>query len=349
VQTAGDFSLRNSMSFRLWTIFYVFALVAAALATFGAWGILIAAILVAIWASVFRKPPQTVAANFLIAILIFGFLLSLILPGIDVGMREATRRNQCLNSIRQMALGVLNYESSHHKFPPAFVTSASGMPLLSWRVEVYAGMEFDIGMWPGTYFDSTKAWDDPANTKFSANAPFYFVCPSHASSGALSDYYAVVDPRTAFPGAVGRRMSEFKDGAATTILFIESNRPKANWAEPRELTFDEAVELLSRPASAEDGHPVDDGFFYKRRFGRCVAFADAHAELLRAPLSRELATALLTVDGGEDIASELNTAVEPELDYAKCYVFGLFMALSLFPALGVWWRKFHQPRSGVRA
>jgi hypothetical protein len=324
------------MSFRLWTIFYVFALLAAALATFGVWGIPIAAILLGIWASVFRNPPQNAVAYSLIAVLVFGFLISLAMPGIDVGMREAARRNQCLNQIKQLALGVLNYETSHYKLLPAYVADTNGTPLLSWRADVYPQIEFDVGMWPGSYFDHTKAWNDPANATFAANAPSGFVCPSHASLGALSGYYAVVDPRTAFVGRIGRRMAEFKDGVATTILFIESQRPKANWAEPRDLTFDEAVQLLSTPASAQDGHPVEDGYFYKRRFGRCVAFADGRAEFIPGPLSRELAAALLTVDGGEDL-SQLNFAdvSRPELDYAKCYGFGLFVLLAVMPVCWV--------------
>ncbi len=37
------------MSFRLWTIFYVFALLAAAMATFGPLGITIAAVVIVFW------------------------------------------------------------------------------------------------------------------------------------------------------------------------------------------------------------------------------------------------------------------------------------------------------------
>jgi prepilin-type processing-associated H-X9-DG protein len=50
---------------------------------------------------------------------------------------------------------------------------------------------------------------------------------------------------------------------------------------------------------------VNDGFFYKPSYGRNVAFADGHVEFLRGPISRELAAALLTVDGGEDVAADL--------------------------------------------
>ena len=43
------------MSFRLWTIFYVFALTAAAIATFGPWGVLLAALVLAASAWLFQS------------------------------------------------------------------------------------------------------------------------------------------------------------------------------------------------------------------------------------------------------------------------------------------------------
>ena len=47
------------LSFRLWTIFYVFALSAAAMATFGPWGGIFAAIiLLGFWAWVFSERDQ---------------------------------------------------------------------------------------------------------------------------------------------------------------------------------------------------------------------------------------------------------------------------------------------------
>ncbi len=319
------------MSFRLWTVFYVFAVVAAALATFGAWGVAIAVTVLGTWVGLFHDPPQRSLAIVLIAFLGLWFLGLLLGPAFDVGMRESGQRNQCLNEIRHLALGALNFETARHRLPPAYVADPDGMPLLSWRVEVLPYMELGIGTWPGTYFNRTRAWDDPANWTFSTTRNEDFQCPAHALSAATTDYYAVVDPRSAFRGATGRPLSDFTDGTATTIFFIECHSKQANWAEPKELTFDEAVELLSTQAEETDGHPANDGFFYKHSYGRCVAFADGHAEFLRRPLSREVAAALLTVDGGELIPDDFAVAARPELDYAKCYVFGVFATLCFVP------------------
>jgi hypothetical protein len=123
---------------------------------------------------------------------------------------------------------------------------------------------------------------------------------------------------------------------SNTILLIEADNRGVHWAEPKDLAFDEAVDLLSTPLpdTATDGHPVIRGYFYKTSFVRNVATCDGSARALRVPIPREDAIALLTASGGDSIDFDLiERHSTPLLDYARVWVFSVFVVLALLPAV----------------
>jgi prepilin-type N-terminal cleavage/methylation domain-containing protein len=65
----------------------------------------------------------------LVVIAIIGVLVALLLPAVQAA-REAARRNQCLSNLRQLSLGLLNYESAKGKFPSAFEFPKADDPAL---------------------------------------------------------------------------------------------------------------------------------------------------------------------------------------------------------------------------
>jgi prepilin-type N-terminal cleavage/methylation domain-containing protein len=141
----------------------------------------------------------------LVVIAIIGVLVALLLPAIQAA-REAARRTQCVNNIKQMALGAANYESGKGYFPPgrlspdyirAGQTTEAGGTAYS---NVVAGDKtgfYSVHIWLLPYMEQANVYNlidfkiaqvkkmlNPTNPHYNAyaTAQGIFICPSDSNT-----------------------------------------------------------------------------------------------------------------------------------------------------------------------
>ena len=186
----------------------------------------------------------------LVVIAIIAVLVSLLLPAVQ-SAREAARRVQCVNNLKQLGLGMHNYESSNGVLPPQMVLTFKSSGTVAWKSSWSASSRIAPFMEQGAVYNAINYMNktsDPTNATAVSTQMQVFLCPSEpnpqaftstSTAGVTSTYgisnygwclgtwytYGGFGGGGPAPGAIGsnlsRRFASFTDGLSNTLLGAE--------------------------------------------------------------------------------------------------------------------------------
>jgi len=178
----------------------------------------------------------------LVVIAIIGILVALLLPAIQAA-REAARRAQCANNLKQQALGMHSFHDTYRRFPSAHQVNPSiycltyacdpppgGLdrngypaegPFWSWTMRIAPYIEMN-NVYESVDLHASPWWQpDPDGTDPNGYLCSTFVCPSDARGGIQATYGTHTVALTSYMGVSGR--NQFKEaGGQDGILFVNS-------------------------------------------------------------------------------------------------------------------------------
>ena len=271
----------------------------------------------------------------LVVIAIIGILIGMLLPAVQ-SVREAARRVQCSNNLRQIGLGFHNYESSFGNFPVASTLSNFVSAFAVVLPQIEQGNIYDA-------YDYSLYYTDPANAQISQEQIPVFLCPSMniprrvpeplANEIGGPSSYLVSEGSQSFMieanGMFGMSWAQFGfnnrpvsigevyDGTSNTLFVSETTYQAedllwpastplagtvrygyARWVVgyPRGISMGTTRFPLNRPSAATQG-----GYSSQHPGGLNFLLVDGSVHYVNESITSEVLTALATRAGGEVI------------------------------------------------
>ena len=237
---------------------------------------------------------------------ILGVLVSLLLPAVQ-SVREAARRVQCQNNLRQVGLALHHYHSALATLPPGGLEPRPMWPdgkQFAWSAFLLPYLEQSN---VNEQIDFRYAFDHPANGEIAATPLEVYLCPSTPRRSPLtrglgaSDYGGIYGERILSqndpPSGVmiydrAMRFRDITDGTSSTLAVSEDAKFRdGQWINARNL-FDQAYRINGAPKFENDirsFHPS----------GAEGLFADGSVRFLQETMDLDVLAAICTRNGEE--------------------------------------------------
>ena len=185
-----------------------------------------------------RRPGRTrgfTLVELLVVIAIIGILIALLLPAVQAA-REAARRLQCSNHLKQIALAFHNYHDVHRTLPDGGKNACDspahpGASCSSGATHTWS--PYNRGEWSWTYqilpfLEQENVYDNSSNTTVYRTVIQTYYCPTRRPARLYNNVakidYAVCAGSNGSDGAIKRRgagntqFAHITDGTSNTLL-----------------------------------------------------------------------------------------------------------------------------------
>ncbi|WP_437203197.1 DUF1559 domain-containing protein [Planctomicrobium sp. SH664] len=232
-------------------------------------------------------------------------MVSLLLPAVQ-NAREAARRAQSMNNLKQIGLAIHNYADTHDHLPQGTIPNDKLEPneRLSWLVSILPYLD-QAALYEK--INQKLDWAAPANEPAVETVLPVFHNPSEVvwSGTNLSNYVGIAGLGEAGPTlpvtspkagmfAYNRvtRFSDVKDGLSQTLMTSEVTQELGPWAAGGRGTI--------RPFTQQPYLNGPDGFGGSHPDGVLMGLGDGSVRLISDQIDPGVLEALTTINGGED-------------------------------------------------
>ncbi len=233
-------------------------------------------------------------------------LVALLLPAVQQA-REAARRSQSRNNLKQIALALHNYHDVFNQFPAGTIVESAKEPedRLSWNVRILPYLD-QAPLYNA--IDQKLAWEKQPQELIRVQIPTLNnpsqSLPMGFADGGHTDYAGVAGlgaegPKTK-PGDKGaglfaydhpRGIRDITDGTSNTLMVGDVSGDRGSWARGGKSTI--------RPLTVKPYIKGPDGFGGAHVGGAHFVLADGSVRFISENIDAQVMEALTTIQGGE--------------------------------------------------